>query len=189
MYNQTERWVFNRHEVFTSTYQVLTKFYKVLTKSCFCFQKTGSEKHSILVKRKLQTVFNVLIFITETRPSELFSYFFNFNATYIRISKAYSLKSLFWNCKSPSPLKETKCLVSFLYLNLSQIIQTDVRLASALSGYFSQRRGSESSTKLSQAKTPKFGFRWANDRVLRKFIFYASVLLLVIKISQSAIKM
>lgn len=63
-------------------------------------------------------------------------------------------------------------------------MQADVRLASALSGYFSQRTGSESSTKLSHAKTPKFGFRWAND-----VIFYASVLLLVIKISQSAIKM
>ena len=41
-------------------------FYKVLAKSLFCFQKTGSKKHSILVKRKLRTVFNVLIFNTET---------------------------------------------------------------------------------------------------------------------------
>ena len=41
------------HEVLNSTYQVLTKFHKVCTKSLFCFRKKGSEKHSVLVKRKL----------------------------------------------------------------------------------------------------------------------------------------
>ena len=44
---------FYRHEVLNSTHQVLTKFHKVCTKSLFCFRKKGSEKHSVLVKRKL----------------------------------------------------------------------------------------------------------------------------------------
>ena len=41
------------HGVLNSTYQVLTKFHKVCTKSLFCFRKKESEKHSVLVKRKL----------------------------------------------------------------------------------------------------------------------------------------
>ena len=49
------------HEVLNSTYQVLTKFHKVCTKSLFCFRKKGSEKHSVLVKRKLpKKTFNLL---------------------------------------------------------------------------------------------------------------------------------
>ena len=77
-----------------------------------------------------------------------------------------------------------KCLVQFALLEL--FVEQNASLTSELAGYFSQRTETESSTKLNQAKTKNLGIPSANDHVLHKLNLFVSVLLLIIKISQSA---
>ena len=96
---------FYGHEVFNSTYQVLAKFQKVCTKSLFCFGKKGSEKHSLIVKKKT-TVINVLIFNIKL---DFQSCFLTFSTLKLYTNIKIISKSQFWNCTSSksSPLWET----------------------------------------------------------------------------------
>ena len=137
------------HEVLNSTYQVLTKFHKVCTKSLFCFRKKGSEKHSVLVKKRKTTVINVLIFNKLVDFQDCFLTFLTFYEHYKSLSK-----SQFWNrivSSKSSRLLETKSvLFSFLCLGFLQRIQTGCKSWTFWLLFSENRKWIFSETKLSK---------------------------------------